>query len=398
MTKPNKLSIFLIITTNYLTKLARDIMVPAIPTIAIFYAASDTLAKQTVSWYFLGICCSRLVWPVLADHYHKRKLLVLMHLLFILATIGCSQQASLLTFSVGRFIQAFSIAAIPLLVRSLIYQQHGSDYSIKLYGYLSPLTAWSPAFAAALGSLLISYFALPALSWALVGFGVMSMLLTSQLSDQTVPQPKNRKLTTGLMFNGYITLLKDLRFWRIALPFALLAAGNALFLALAAYLLLKPGLLTLSQFALTSFVVMSGQVLGRVSAGKLVDHFKAQHMLLLAPMVALFFTVVGIALSLHSTQPAPTWLVLVIAGNYYAIGMTTVVAKGCIGDLVPSLATTSLGLMTWLESFCSFVLVMGASIITSSFAMFFSCLALQATVALLLSASNYCSSTTNASA
>ena len=384
MNQLNPLAYCLLLTANYVTKLSRDIMVPAIPAIAVFYGTTPTMAKLTMSWYFLGIACSRLLWPVLADQYCKRNMLLLMHLLFILASIACTQESAFIGFALGRFGQAFTIASIPLLIRSVIYQHHGSIFSIKLYGYLSPLTAWSSAIAVAIGSLLIGYFTLPVLSQTLVLFALANMLVIWRIPKEN-KQPPAPKTIPRQALASYLEVARNKRFWSVALPFALLVAGNALYLVMAAYLLLTPGLLSLAEFAVAGFVVMAGLVFGRVCAGALVSRFSIPRLLAIAPVIALVFALIGLLIS-SSGFNAPPWLFLgLIAGNYFAIGLISVVAKGCVGDLVPKRVTTALGLLTWLESLFAFALILAVSWISSTFTVLFAIFAGLACAALVVS-------------
>lgn len=382
MPHKNYITYYLILATNYLTKICRDIMVPALPVIAVYYGTSPAVAKQTLGWYFLGISCSRLLWPAIADEFCKRRLLLVMHLMFIIASIICIHPSSVVIFTSGRFLQAFTISSIPIIIRSIIYQQRGSRSSMQLYGYLSPLSSWSPAVAIAIGSVLIGHFDLPILSLALVVFALVNMLALLQLPKQALATPKARSLPKIAIMN-YINVAKNREFWWIALPFAILTAGNALYLAFAAYLLLEPGILTLAEFGVAGFLVMTGQVVGRMSAGFLADKISIRKLLFLAPISAVAFSLSGYLLSTNEVSFSDWFTLSLIAGNYFAIGLITIVAKACIGDIMPQRVTSSLGLMNWLESICSFALIFVASWISSTFTALFAILLACAVAALL---------------
>ena len=315
--------------TNLITKVSRELLIPALPLIAVLYHVRYSQAQHIVAMYFFGISLSRVVWTVAADRVSKAKLIVLLHVLFILASGLCLYTRSFNALLVGRFLQAFAIAGVPLIARALIYYDYGTKETIKLYGYMSIISGWTPAITTSIAALLINHFGVDSLFLSLLLLGIVNTLFLCYLLHQRTSTPRRQQQTAptaqSSLLSSLHTIFKNPHFWLITLPFGFICAGNGVYLSISSFLLTKSSGLTVQAFGLSYFIIIAGESAGKVLSGKLIERYSSQQLILFAITMALLSSIAGL-LAVQFTHNH--WLLIgIMAVNYFGDGMITITSK-----------------------------------------------------------------------
>ena len=66
----------LTIVAFYINKFARDLYSPALPAMALYYHTTNKTMQFSIAVFFTALFFSRFFWPILADHYSARKVIL----------------------------------------------------------------------------------------------------------------------------------------------------------------------------------------------------------------------------------------------------------------------------------------------------------------------------------
>ncbi|CAE6854267.1 Bicyclomycin resistance protein [Paraburkholderia nemoris] len=150
--------LFLICLFASAGQLAIDIYVPALPTMARFFATSPQAIQMSVSGYLAAYAFGQLVFGPVSDAYGRKRVLAFGLVIF---TIGCLLSLAarnLETFILARCLQGFGIAATNLLAKAIITDSFSGRALMHAFTYMA--TAWglAPIVAPVIGAHLQTWF------------------------------------------------------------------------------------------------------------------------------------------------------------------------------------------------------------------------------------------------
>ena len=82
-----------------------DLYLPALPSLADYFAASPSMAQLSLTMSMLGLSVGQLFVGPLSDKYGRKKLLLVCLLLFVCGTVACIVAPNIVTFNVFRLLQ-----------------------------------------------------------------------------------------------------------------------------------------------------------------------------------------------------------------------------------------------------------------------------------------------------
>ncbi len=349
-----------VIVTNYLTKFSRDIILPSLPALAIFYQVDETYLKYAVPIYFLGIMFSRLIWPPLADMYSRKHVMMLAGSMFCVSSIMTLMAPTANAFLFARFFQALGIAGVPLIARSYIYKSQGENHVLKLYAFLGVFIAWSPGIALALGGYLEHSFGTKSSLYTLLFFGLGFLIFARFLlpSAKPVIKPIHSKLS-----NTFQTVIRNKHFWQRSLPFNLLMAGTAAYFTASPFLFINHLGVSAWHYGLLSFGVLTGLVIGKLLAGLLVDHYDFHKLLLYGICISI---AAACALLLFNS----ILMIALLCGLYFVgVGLLNPTTKTAVMSLNHDQPASALAIQGFVEAGFSMTAALIAAYFTSQTAL-----------------------------
>lgn len=358
----------LISSTNLITKVSRELLIPALPLIAVLYHVKYSQAQHIVAAYFFGISLSRIIWTIVADRVSKTALIIALHILFIGASALCLYSRSFNLLLIARFLQAFAIAGVPLIARALIYYDYGTKETIKLYGYMSIISGWTPAITTSIAALLINHYGVDSLFTSLLVLGITNTFVLCYILHNRISQPRRQSngpvSHVNSLWSSLRGIFRNKHFWLITLPFGLICAGNGVYMSIASFLLTKSSGLTVQAFGLSYFIIIAGESAGKLLSGKLIEKYSSQQLILFAIIMALLSSILGLITLAFTHNP---WiLICIIAINYLGDGMITITSKEFICLLDKQNLSAILGFFTVSESLFSGIFSLIASYFKTS--------------------------------
>lgn len=259
------------VVIGFFNKFARDIYLPALPMLVVWFTTTESMLQYSVSIFFCALFLARLFWPVLLEKYSLKTVFTGNLLLFILASLFSLAHFSLPSFLIIRFIQGFCVGALPAILRGYIFHEHSTKVSVKVTAFTSALTVIAPSIAVLTGSYLLEHFGVSSITIALI---VLASL--SWFSVMVFGRAHNTNTNTSplsLVYRQKLSLLTNHSFMRVAVSCSLISAGLSIYLTVAPFLFINRLGLTIEQFGWVNMMVFTGMLVGKVLAGWIIDYW-----------------------------------------------------------------------------------------------------------------------------
>lgn len=208
--------ILTLIVLASMSALVMNMFLPSLPGMAAYFDTEYRIVQLSVAINLAVAATLQIFIGPLADRYGRRPVILGGLGIFLLATVGCLLSKTIWVFLIFRAIQAF-VATAMVLSRAIVRDIHPQDRAASMLGYVTMGMSVSPMLAPALGGLLDEAFGWHAVFWALLTFGLLTILLVWFDLGETAPA-KGRRFREQLQ--QYPELLLSTRFWGYTLSAA----------------------------------------------------------------------------------------------------------------------------------------------------------------------------------
>ena len=128
---------------------------PAFPLMARDFQTSSPTIALSLSSYFIGLALGQVIYGPLLDRFGRKPPLCSGLILFVLASIGCSQTDSIETLIALRFVQAIGGCVGQVAAVAMVRDFYPANQSARIYSLLFLFVGVSPLLAPSTGSLLM---------------------------------------------------------------------------------------------------------------------------------------------------------------------------------------------------------------------------------------------------
>lgn len=290
---------------------------PALPTIAVEFAADERAVQDTVVAFLLGSLVGFALYGPLVDRLNGRLPLSIAGLLFVLGCIGSALAQNLDILVAARFVQGLGSVAGIITARTVIRDSFPPGDAVRRISLVSACNAASVAASPMLGALLLTM-----ISWR-AGFWVTAIIASfvTVACLAVLPRPVPQK--TASTWHGVWRVLRSPT-WRACL---LITGGTT-----AAFMVMMAGspfvFITILEVSPVSYSWIMATILGAFGivaarTGRLAGRIGAKNVMRLAvgPMMIGAVAVVVIGS---------------LAPGVWALTAAMAVMVGSMGVLVPS--------------------------------------------------------------
>jgi DHA1 family multidrug/chloramphenicol efflux transport protein-like MFS transporter len=137
--------------------LTNDMILPGMIQVIAEYHATQNYVALSMSYYLLGDCSCILLVGVLAEHFGKRRIILIGNLVFLLCIIMIMFSRNIHIFMAWRFFAGMGLAVISLAY-AVIHENFNDKEAVKLTAIMGNVTVLAPLAGPALGSLVVAYF------------------------------------------------------------------------------------------------------------------------------------------------------------------------------------------------------------------------------------------------
>ncbi len=203
-----------------------DMYLPALPTLAKFFSASEAATERTLAAYFLGFAVGQMAIGPLADRFGRKRPLYGGLLLFIAASLGCALAPNILSMTILRFFQALGACAGAVIARAVVRDMFEPRDAAHIMSRIVLTIAIAPLIAPSIGGFVLVHFGWQSIFLALALAGIVALVAAVwRLRESHRFEHARTSLHPFEIFKDYAILLKEPQFRRHAIASGIGSAG-----------------------------------------------------------------------------------------------------------------------------------------------------------------------------
>lgn len=193
-----------------LVALTIDVMLPALPAIALEFSLTDPNDQQLiVSSLFVGLGVGQLLFGPLSDAIGRRPAIFVGFALFFLGTLICLFTQDYQTVLAGRLLQGLGAASPRIVMLALIRDRFEGPRMAQVLSFVMGVFILVPALAPLLGQLVLLVG-----SWHLIFvvvgvFGLLGLVWFSARQPETLPATERRPLQLTTLWQGLTVIARE---------------------------------------------------------------------------------------------------------------------------------------------------------------------------------------------
>jgi DHA1 family bicyclomycin/chloramphenicol resistance-like MFS transporter len=210
---------------------AIDTYLPSFPTIESEFLISRELLSQSLAAYLFAFAIATLFWGPISDRFGRRHVIISGLLLYVFASIGCGLAENHHQFLIFRLIQGAAASGGLVAGRAMVRDLFDAKEARQVMSFVMIFFAIAPAIAPMIGAVLHDAFGWRSIFYFLSAFGLLSILLTLIITQETLPLDHRKSLHPLQVITVYANAFKHGRFQAIVLACAASFTGMFLFIA-----------------------------------------------------------------------------------------------------------------------------------------------------------------------
>lgn len=312
-----------------------DTMFPACARMGTEFGASELAMQQVVSVYMLFFAVMSLVHGPLSDALGRKPVVVAGTVAYIAASVGCALAPSLPVLLVFRALQGLSAGAGVIVSRAMVRDVYADHEAQRVMSHIAMIFGLAPALAPIAGGLLLGWSGWRGIFWALVGLGIVLLVLVWTFMPETHPAERRSRLDVRALGAGIGAVWRNPHGRRLA--FTAMLNNGAMFLFVASAPLFVVNLLGLGEndFWVLFVPLISGLVIGSWVSGRLAGRMSGSRLASLGYRISLVAVGAKLVLSLVPATRALPWAVLPLPVLTFGIALAFPVLTLAMLDLFP---------------------------------------------------------------
>ncbi|MEM7753663.1 MAG: multidrug effflux MFS transporter [Pseudomonadota bacterium] len=312
---------------------------PSLPHMTEFFGTRYDVMQIAVSGYLATTAVLQLMIGPISDRYGRRRVMLICHAVFILATLGCLFATSIEAFLFFRMMQS-AVAAGLVLSRAIVRDMVPQAEAASMIGYVTMGMALVPMIAPMIGGALDQAFGWHSVFWFLTAGGVLVIALCWADQGETAA---GGGISFAQQVRDYPELLTSRRFWGYVLSAAFASGAFFAFLGGGPYVASE-------TFGLSSFwagvcfgAPAIGYATGNYISGRFSIRFGVNWMIKTGAMIGFFGLLLALILTALGFGSA---LLFFSFCTFVGLGNGLVIPNASAGMLSvrPHLAGTASGL------------------------------------------------------
>ncbi len=309
---------------------AIDMYLPALPSIAAEFHATDATTQGSLIAFFLAVAFGQIIYGPISDSHGRRAPLYFGMVLYSLGAIGCGLAPSIGWLIFARFVQGVGACAGMTIPRAIVRDLHTGPDAARLMSLIMLVFSVSPILAPLFGSTVIALSSWRVIFFVIAVFGILGVAINFTVLDETRPREKRVPLDVASVVRGYLDLIGDRYFIGVSLVGGFGMAGFFSFLSGSSFVYIDHFGLSPTQFSF-AFAINAVAFIGMAqTTGWLGRRFGLKRMVRAAIVFFLVMTGILFAATLAGLD------------NVYALIAMLFVSFGSLGIVMPSTAVLAL--------------------------------------------------------
>ncbi len=248
---------------------AIDMYLPALPSIAAEFKASDAATQGSLIAFFVAIAFGQIIYGPISDSHGRRAPLYFGMVLYSIGAIGCSLAPSIEWLIAARFVQGIGACAGVTIPRAIVRDLYTGTQSAKLMSLIMLVFSAAPILAPLFGSMVIALSSWRVIFDVVALVGILGIAITFFVLDETRPPEKRVPMDLASVVRGYLELVRDRAFVGVVFVGGFAMASLFSFLAGSSFVYIDHFGLTPSQFAI-AFAINAISFIGSAQSTSLL--------------------------------------------------------------------------------------------------------------------------------
>lgn len=211
--------------------LSIDMYLPALPAMGRQLQATQGQMQHTLGAFFAGFCIGMLLYGPLSDWLGRKKLLLSGMLLFVIASVLCTQVTHVEQLVLLRALQAFGSGAAVVMARAIARDVYRTEDLPRVLSLMTLVTMAAPLLAPLLGGALLVVFDWQAIFMLLAVVGCISGVIVLWILPETLKKQPENSGNILKAFRNYGVLVRDKEAMGIIATLAFSFAGMFAFIS-----------------------------------------------------------------------------------------------------------------------------------------------------------------------
>ena len=212
----------LLIAISSVGPLSVNIIVPAIPGLAIAFSADPAVVQLAVSLYFGGLGVAQLLLGSLSDRFGRRPVLLGGFVVTVLTSFAAATATNVVAFVTARTAQALGASTGIVIGRAIIRDLYARDRAASMLGWVTMSVVAVPMFGPLIGGWLQDFFGWRAIFWFVGLTGLAALAWAAYALPETRP-PQTQIHSARRLWKESRELLLDRSFVGFVLCAAMIA-------------------------------------------------------------------------------------------------------------------------------------------------------------------------------
>ncbi|MDP3559353.1 MAG: MFS transporter [Legionellaceae bacterium] len=244
---------------------------PALPDITQFFAISEDLAQQTITWFLVGYALGQLLYGPIANRFGRKPALYAGIIIQILSSLLCALSGVIHMYwllIVARFMLALGSGVGLKMTFTLVNECYDPKMASQKISYLMLAFAVTPGLGVALGGFLNTYLGWMSCFYASAIYGLVLLVLVTKIPETQKTLNLNA-LKIHHLIHDYALQFKNIRLVMGGLLMGTSSSVIYVFSALAPFIAISLFGMSSDEYGVANCLPPVGMILGSLVSARL---------------------------------------------------------------------------------------------------------------------------------
>lgn len=296
---------------------------PSLPAITSYFDTNSSLARMTVSSFFIMMSLSQLIYGPASDKYGRKPFILIGGIIFACGSIFCILSQSIIFLILGRAIQGLGAGALITLARTLVQDSFTKEHFLKAIAWMSIFFAVAPAISPLIGGFLQFHFGWHSSFIFMLIFAITLIISVIFLLPETNKNKNPSAMNIKYLVNNYLIIAKTRMFWVYLIFIITGLSGGICFDVIGSFVLINDYQLTSAAFGIISTMLLMMIIISRfLTSMLLLKHMEKENVILLGLFMMFCSSIVLVILDFLKLLGLID-LIIVLAIFFLAAGIVT---------------------------------------------------------------------------
>jgi len=228
--------LLLIISIFISAVIETDIYLPAFPDMMSYFSQTEINIQKILTWNFIGLCISCLIYGPISDSYGRRKPLLVALSLFSLGSLITIISSSFNLLLVGRILQGLGSGGCFTLGTAIIFDVFQKEKATDALNKINTIVPFIMVLAPLLGGYLTQKFSFRANFYAIAICVFVCQTSCILFLKETLKPELRVKFNLSYTLENFVKVIKNLDFQKLTIIISVVFAGFLCFLSTSAVL------------------------------------------------------------------------------------------------------------------------------------------------------------------